>query len=228
MTAVWPAERCPSCEQESSVTLAAGGRLCLNCRHEWEPGETTGPLASEGSTFAATSSTTLAVVPDPPAPTDLAGQVAAARAEYVGRDVIVHELEAAGTVLGVDDDGQAVIEFGSGYHVWCTPDQFSLVEQPNIADEVIAGLLAVDYSIAAQIVRAGASTLTGDGDSRRIGMPPDGFLPDDGDVIPVVEHGASYAVALIAFTYGVSNEHLARIATELDNAAEAAKEATGR
>lgn len=222
----WPADRCPACGETRGVALSSDLRLCFGCRHEWNPAETFGPV--EGATFTAaganptTAPPALAAVPDLPA----FDPIEQARLRFVGSTVVVHELEVEGTVTAIDDEGLAVVEFGSGYSVTVGPDDFSVRAYPAVDDTVAAAIANIDLTIAAQIVRAGAEALDDTGAERVIRFPPDGFLPPEKDALPVIEHGAAYAIATVALVAGVSRTDLADLADRLETAAEAAKGAT--
>ena len=229
MTAeVWPAEQCPACLHAQSVALDAGGRLCLNCHHEWDPSTTTGPLASTPAPAPQLTIVEAAVVADMDPDEWLAATVADARARYVGTDVVLHSEGVVGTLAAIDDDGIATIEFGSGYSVTAGVDEFSAVDVPVVVDDQIAQVAIVDMHIAAQVLRAGAATIVDDAEGRRLGMGAEGWLPEDVGAILVIEHGASYAVALLAVTLGVPTEQILSMADMLDEAATAAKGATGQ
>lgn len=245
MVQTWPTEQCPKCREATSVELVPGERLCLHCRHEWEPAKTFGPIeepAPGGAGFLAsepgapTSDATgalvtidappLAAVPDQPQDypaDDLYAQAVHARSVFLGAVVSCHALGVQGVVTEISDDGWAIIDLGNEYEVIVGPDEFDPVNLDVIPDETIAAIVTTDLAVAAQIIRAGAETLTESDGARRLTLAPDGFLPDDPDVMPVIEHGASYAIAVIATTCGIPTEQLRSIATMLETAAQAAE-----
>jgi len=244
----WPVDQCPACLHARSVALDAGGRLCLNCSHEWDPTTTTGPLAVTVDPGAADMIVVPLATPDiatigpaeqineatataraaakaaPPA--DLAAMVAAARAAYIGQTVLYFDAQAEGVVSEVDDTGLVTIDFGSGYSVQVYPDEFSLVAPATIHDATVAAIAEIDLVIGAQIIRAGVAAFATPEPHRTIGVGPEGWLPDDPDARPVIEHGASYAIAALAMACGITNAELLRVADSLETAASAAKEAT--
>lgn len=244
----WPVAQCPKCLHAESVALNDTTRLCLepDCRHEWDPTVTVAPLAQ--APIPVPDSHKLVAVPAPPLEaewnpnadyppdfvasvdpddtSDLVIQLARARELFVGRDVVCHDLEVTGTVESVDDDGRAHVVFGSGYFVDLTPDEFSLVEVPDVPDTVMGMLADIDMQVAAQVIRAGAAMLIGPDGAREYGPPPEGWLPEEAEAIPVFEHGASYAIAIVALQFGMPTDQLVSIATMLDDAATAAREAT--
>lgn len=227
MTATdWVFSQCPACRHDNSVELDGATRLCLNCRHEWNSATTTGPLATAPMLDNVIAPPTLAVVPDPPAVDGWANYLSEARSKLVGAKAVYHDAGAEGTITEITDDGFAVLEFGSGFQVFLLPNEFTVTAADVIPDEKIAALASVDMAIAAQVVRAGIAAIETVGDERRLTLAPDGWLPDDAGIMPVVEHGASYAVAIIAINAGISAETLAGMADELDKAAEAAKGAS--
>lgn len=222
-TAMWPATVCPSCQEDMSVELDADWRMCLRCRHEWHPSETTGPVVDAPAPILNAVETALASVPTFEPVDALAGYVEQARSRYLGARVVVHELEVEGVVDEITDDGECVVGFGSGYSVTVTPDAFSVVELSPVTDDFAIQFGTLGMSIAAQIIRAGANTLVGPDDDRRIGVPPEGFLPDDPDALLSIEHGTAYAVAILARTYGLATQDLHTLADGLLSAAEQAK-----
>lgn len=219
----WPAEQCPKCEEAQSVELTADLRLCLHCRHEWNPSITFGPVDAEGR---ATPLAPLVAVPDQPTdypPDDLYAQAAHARSLLLGAEVAMPALGAIGNVNEITDDGWAIVWFDENHYVIVGPDEFTATGADVIPDETIAAIVTTDLAVAAQIIRAGAESLIEQDGTRRLTLAPDGFLPDDPDVMPVIEHGASYAIAVIATTVGIPTEQLLSIAEMLDDAARAAE-----
>lgn len=225
---VWDHDRCPKCLQLESVELDAPQRLCLNCRYEWDADTTTGPL---DTTQRLTSADVTAPLYEPgyvDVSEQLAERMAVARAKYVGRAVVYFDAGARGVCTAIDDNGLATIEFGSGFQVEAWPDEFDLLDNEGPSDAVVRELAATDLQVATIIMRAAAETLTIEDGKPRIGLAPDGYLPDDPDVLPVVEHGAAYAVVVLALTAGITPEDLVKASDVLEEAARAAKEATER
>jgi hypothetical protein len=219
----WPATMCPSCQEDMSVELDTDWRMCLRCRHEWHPSTTTGPTEASAAPVTDAVTTALASVPTF-APTDaLAGYVAQARSTFLGATVLVHELEVQGTVGEITDDGECIVTFGSGYWVEVTPDQFTVMEPAPVDDAFAIQFGSLNMAVAAQVLRAGANTLTGPDDDRRLTVPPEGFLPDDPDALMVIEHGVAYTVAILALTKGIASDDLRALADALDERAELAK-----
>lgn len=222
----WPPEQCPQCLVANSVELTDDLRLCLACRHEWHPSVTDGPLTDSTTAPGPVGVPALVVVPEVAEAADIEAQVARARSMFVGATVVVHDLEVEGTIVEVHDAGTARVEFGSGYYVDVYPDDFSVVE-PAPIDDRTAQIMAETYlAVAAQVVRAGAETIEERDGTRRLTLAPSGWLPFKGDEIPVVEHGASYAVAVIATLYGMSKQDLLSIADRLEASANRAEGTT--
>lgn len=219
----WKFDRCPKCNVENSVELDVDTRLCLECRHEWAPSATTGPLANAPTALAAPSVPTLQAVPDPKPLDSFDAYIAEARSRLVGAKATYHDAGAEGTITEVTDDGFAILTFGSGYFVELLPNEFTVTEADVIPDEQITAIATTDMTIAAQCIRAAVETIEAVGSERRLTMPPEGWLPDDAGAMPVIEHGAAYAIAYLALQYGVATDDLTSIATLLDNAAEAAE-----
>ena len=175
----------------------------------------------------------LRVVPAPTSdgygPDELSEQIGTARAMLVGAEVVVHDLAA---VRHGRPDRRRRLRMGDvrqrfrGHAV--LPDDFSLIEPaavvPAVDDVTQVALAVTSWQIVAQIVRAGQMTLVGAGEDRTIGIPPNGWLPDDACAIPMVESGAAYAVATLATVCGITDEQLAAVADSFDKAASEAAE----
>jgi len=219
----WERDRCPACQKQESVELDEVVRLCLNCRHEWEPAHTVGPLREQPITTETVPAPLLAAVPDPEPEDEWSRQLREARSRYLGAEVIAHDLEAQGTVIQIDDDGWVRVEFGSGFYVDLLPNEFTVVDADVIPDETIAAIATTGATVAAQMIRAAAQTITQRGDERVMTLAPNDWLPDEPGMMPVIEHGACYAIAYLAIQYGIPTDQLVSIATMLDAAAEAAK-----
>lgn len=221
--AQWPATMCPSCQEDMSVELDTDWRMCLRCRHEWHPSQTVGPVADAPAPVSDAVTTALAAVPTFEPQDELARYVEQARSRFLGATVVVHELEVEGIINEITDDGECIVSFGSGYWVTVTPDQFSVIEEPKVDDVFAIQFGSLNLAVAAQIIRAGANTLTGPDDDRRITVPPEGFLPDDPNALLVIEHGTAYAIAIVARAYGLSPDDLREMADRLEATADAAK-----
>lgn len=224
--ASWSVETCPNCQKSSSVELDSDARLCLECRHEWAPSSVTAEMFAHPVPRFAEAPTDLAAVPEPAPSGATAGPVTAARSRYLGCEVMVHEVDAIGTITEIDDAGMSTVTFGSGFYIVCAPDEFTVTDARVIEDETITALATTDMAIAAQVLRAGAATIEDHDGVRHLTLAPDGWLPDEPGVMPVVEHGAAYAIATLATTHGIATEDLLAMADLLDNAADAAKGAT--
>jgi hypothetical protein len=209
-----------------SVELPPDERLCLTCRYEWKPAETTGPL--ERGEHVAVNTTPAQTPADDvlPAAPDLAAQVAAARAMLTGKTVLYFAEGIEGVVLDVFDTGYAAVEFYPGLILDLLPDEFTPIVDSGIPDDVVTALGAADLQAAAMTVRAAVTTIVTDMGHRRLGIPPAGWAPADLDALTIIEHGAAYAVAVVVLAAGLPTEQLSDIATMLDDAATAAKGAT--
>lgn len=219
----WKFDRCPKCNAENSVELDADTRLCLECRHEWAPSVTVGPLVDTPTDAGVSSPPALQAVPDPRPLDSFDAYLAEARSRLLGAKATYHDAGVDGTITEVTDDGYAILTFGSGYYVELLPNEFTVVAADVIPDDTITALATTDMNIAAQCLRAAVATLESVGTERRLSMPPEGWLPDDAGAMPVIEHGAAYAIAYLALQYGVATDDLTSMADMLDNAATAAE-----
>lgn len=222
----WSVETCPHCFKSSSVELDSDARLCLECRHEWAPSSVTAETFARPIETITPTATVLVAAPDTQVDTSASGPVTAARSRYLGCEVMVHEVDAVGVITEIDDAGMSTVTFGSGFYIVCAPDEFTVTDAKVIEDETITALATTDMAIAAQVLRAGAATIEDHDGVRHLTLAPDGWLPDEPGVMPVVEHGAAYAIATLATTHGIATEDLLAMADLLDNAADAAKGAT--
>jgi hypothetical protein len=146
----------------------------------------------------------------------------------VGRTVLYWDENVEGEVVAVDDDGYCQVDCG-GLQVFLLPDEFSLVATEDDLEEAqVAAIGILDLTAAALTIRAALDTIDSSDDVRKLGLPPHGWIPADAQAFAIAEHGAAYAVATLALTYGISNDQLSDIAMMLEEAAFAAKEATGQ
>lgn len=221
--ASWPDECCPACLETDSIDLAGAGRLCLQCRHEWDPATTAGPLPRDTAAVANAEIVRDVTALTADIDTDIATQLATARAMFVGRDVVYFAEGVVGRVAEVFDSGYSRVEFGSGFEIDLLPDEFALVETSVVPDEVVRALGAADLTAAAMIVNAAVETFAVTAGRRHLGIPPHGYLPADPEAWIVVEHGAAYAVAAVAMLTGFSNEDLTILAERMGDAARAAE-----
>ncbi len=219
----WPIEVCPECREASSVELDASSRLCLACRHEWNPIDLASTPYERPVETLESPVPYLAVVADHADIAETPAHIAQARSRYLGMLVALPDLGVSGVITEVAADGWVNVELDATYDVLVTPDEFTILDAAVIADDVVTALATTDMAVAAQILRAGAATIRGAGNQRELTLPPDGWLPDEAGLMPVIEHGAGYAVALVAISAGVSTDDLLSLAQGLDDAAEAAK-----
>lgn len=224
MTATtWTPTDCPKCRASATVELDTDARLCLECRYEWAPSTTTAPFPVSMEEQAR------AQVPVARAPLDIAdvreapAHIAAARSRYLGAGVVLPTLSVSGTVTEITGEGFAVVDIADGFDVMVLPDEFTVTEPATVSDETITALATTEMTVAALILRAGAATVVQRGDVFTLGMAPDAWLPDEPGIMPVVEHGAAYAIAILATTAGISTDDLLALASRLDDAAEAAE-----
>lgn len=227
VTNTWPVECCPSCLESDSIPLGESDRLCLQCRHEWNPATTTGPIEREQHGYEIPGAIVPVAEMVRARPKTLAEQVADARELLVGRRVVWFSEGWDMTVIEITDDGVAILEDDGGLRLPADPDEFALIEESVLEDDVVAALGAVDLQAAAMVVRAAVASFATVAGTRVLGMPPEGYLPHDVEAMTVIEHGAAYAVATVALARGIPTEELEEIAETLDDAARAAEEATG-
>lgn len=133
-----------------------------------------------------------------------------------------------GVVLGFPDDDHVTIELRNGEIVnvdYGDVESIVMAERSPVAasvdvDDDTAGAIAqADMTIAGLILKAGVATVRGVGDTAELGTPPEGYLPADADMFPIVERGAATAAALLIMVCQVDTDALlARIATWEANA----------
>lgn len=220
--------------------MHAGTRLCLECHHEWDP---TAPpdteLTEDHATNAAPPADAFAREnpvatmerraayeqalddDDPDAyegAADVGEVLAIMRERWVGRRVFVHDKAIEATLKDITDTGYGVIEYGSGFSEELDPDEWSVIADVPAAvtddDAVVEQIGETSLAVAAQIMRAAAASLTDQDGTVTISTPEPGWLPPDPDVLPIIEMGAAYAVASVAYAVGVTREQLTAIADQ--------------
>jgi len=213
----WEARRCPHYLAETSTELEHDWRLCFACRGEWRPSTTFGPMPGaepveiqdyDGITQDASYMHVATEATDP---------IEAARAEYVGREVIWHTEGVRARVESIDASGYAVLVFGSGFSILCEPDEFTIIETPVLDEEAQREVGELWLTVAARIVRAGAATFAEVDGEWHIAVAPSEYLTNDPETFWCVEMGAAYAITALAYAFGITAEQLTNLADVIEN-----------
>lgn len=222
--------RCPDCGADHSLPLT-DGRLCLDCRNEWDP------ATVDWSTLRHVAPGAVEVAVDavlqPPDDVQRARDAQAAVDALVGREVVLEGGQHA-TIVELIDDDWVRVALDDGREEAVTWDTIQrTIESPgssrvevDLPDDVAAGLAGTAVRMASLVLEAGASTVTDSPDGPTIGTPPQGWLPAETDIMPMVEMGAAFAVATMIVTLGIPAEEVVRIAHGWRNNADKAETET--
>jgi hypothetical protein len=232
---------CPQCNSTNGVPMSDGTRLCLDCRHEWNPATvprlTVAPATATVAGEVAPSVTpadapATAAEGAPPGLDDVLGPPAAelaARAAQatldglVGTEVVLEGGQRA-TLVGFPDDDHAEVRlYGDGEHgdvvvVELADVERELAAPPPVADvptELALALARVNMTVAGLVLTAGVGAVAGDYPNAELVTPPTGWLPLDADSLPAVEQGAAYAVAFLVHAFQIDRATVLAMANTL-------------
>lgn len=242
---------CPQCHADDSIEVGVTDRLCLQCRHEWNPAQVR-------------LQPVLAVVP----PTfdsddgDDVNRILAAESldDALGEPLTAAERIAEHTGVPLDDDDdddpllgtfvaveghedlalvvetvpidRYVVEYANGNRRTVNRadlapvdlDDTQLDESPDATPDNDAPLVGTIAAVAALCLTVGAEAVAND-ESRTLLNPRIGWLPPPASDIPEVEQGAAYAVAILVSTFNLDADAVIAIGQSLmaGAAAEAAE-----
>lgn len=242
---------CPECAADDSIELALGERLCLACRHEWNPLVDAAVRAVEPYVehVQRSDDPDIARVLSATTPDEVLTEPLTA-AERIAEHTGVEPADDADPLLGrfvrivgytdlalvVEtgvDGGRAVIEWASGIRsTFPTTDLSALTDEevnehnatPAVDVDDDGPIVGVIATIASLVLSVGAEAVAGDED-RTLLNPRIGWLPPPASDIPEVEQGAAYAVAILIRTFNLDGNVVIEIAQSLmaGAAAEAAE-----
>lgn len=122
------------------------------------------------------------------------------------------------TLLGFPDDDHAEVQLADGSVV--TIDFNTILRSDGSATE--AQVLALDLdddtaalfgaaalTMACLVIEAGLKAIEGEGAEAHLVEPPSGWIPDDGDILPLLEQASAAAVALLIQTFALPRELIA-------------------
>ena len=214
---------CPYCGADALIDLTERV-LCGNCRKEWAA-DSPPSVLDAGRELVGDIDTALAgidldatvrpeAMPNTETLDDVLGapdDVAAADAgqaaldELIGTQVVLEGGQVA-TIVDFPDDDHIRVEFRSGDDVieWRNVDMGDVVrsvlpapEQVDVDEPTAEALARANATVAILALRAGLATLDFGTDPVGIIQPPDGWLPDDPGMLPTIEQGVAYAVAVL-------------------------------
>ncbi|HET9247716.1 MAG TPA: hypothetical protein VFO15_18070 [Xanthobacteraceae bacterium] len=237
---------CPSCGNTITAPLDAGRRLCINCRHEWNPNDA--PRLRAVPTQPSGVPAPPPVVPTRPAsdtePPGATHEAEAAADDTEGTDgpewdatplealvgtLVVLEGGQVATLVSFPDDDHAEVVIGAGTDaerlevVSLNDVERSIDAPPPVADvptETAVALAAVNMTVAGLVLQAGLASIAGEYPNAELLTPPTGWLPLDVDGLPALEQGCAYAVAFLVHAYSLNRDDVAGIAAMLLNASQ--------
>lgn len=232
---------CPECTSTNGVPMTDGTRLCLDCRHEWNPADVRRlavatpppPSPAEATPEAATRPPgPLTAEGAPPAVDDVLGPPAAVQAERAAQAAldallgtwVVLEGGQAAMIVGFPDDDHATVEIGHNTgEVQTVTVPFGDVERSldapapvaDVPDETAVALARVNMAVAGLVMRAGLAAVAGEYPNAELVTPATGWLPLDVEGLPAVEQGSAYAVAFLVHAFSLDREIVGAIADTL-------------
>lgn len=224
MTATDPASlACPKCLHTNTMVGAAGVGRCFDCMYEWDPATEValapldvGPfdMPSELEVFGPPADVPPLTTAEVDAETvdDLKRFIAALDVDGVdGMDTLIGgtaRLEGGqlGTVVSfpsidsvevVLNDGRTeIVDFSDVERI--TPRALDIEPAPETASvDDYAAEVQMAITLAELIVKAGIASVEGSGADVHPVAPPVGYLPDDPDLLPVIEKAAAIAVGML-------------------------------
>jgi hypothetical protein len=238
--------RCPSCGNTITAPLDGGRRLCISCRHEWNPNDAhtlrvVPPIPPEVPAEAPVVAVPSHPATPPPAPLDplegvlgpppeVAEAERALEALYalVGTDVVLEGGQLA-TIADFPDDDHLEVVIGAGTDSERTEvvdlnDVVRSVDAPppvlEVDDATARALAGVNLTVAALVLQAGLASIAGEYPNAELLTPPAGWLPLDADGLPALEQGVAYAVAFLIHAYSIDRGQVAAMAEMLFNASQ--------
>lgn len=149
--------------------------------------------------------------------TETNGTAEAYLESLVGSGVTLEGGQTA-TLLGFPDDDHAEVQLADGSVA--TVDFNSIIGANRVVEEADIGLIEVDDDTAAlfgsaallmacMVIEAGVASVEGVGEESHLIEPPSGWIPDDGEVLPLLEQSAAAAVALLIQTFALPRDLIA-------------------
>lgn len=241
---------CPECGAADSVDVGDGSRLCLACRHEWDPKDPALLAAHKAAALEHEQAARVAAVlgPDPadhlaetleatveagelPEGDEGTGEPAPDWSGKFVRDTLHPD---RGVLLVVVDDGGRGLELqdsrGVGYIASRDACVYLGDEPVGPGDDVTGGdeagmvpLAPVIFAVAGLALEAGVDAV-GEGDDPELYDPRIGWLPPPCDGLPEVEQGIAYAVAILVRHFQLDRSIVRQLAAGLLIGAEAGTE----
>lgn len=155
---------------------------------------------------------------DPKAFAEMQDQISATYLESLVGTGLTLEGGQTATLLGFPDDDHAEVQLADGSVA--TVDFNSIIGANRVVEEADIGLIEVDDDTAAlfgsaallmacMVIEAGVASVEGVGEESHLIEPPSGWIPDDGEVLPLLEQSAAAAVALLIQTFALPRDLIA-------------------
>lgn len=123
-----------------------------------------------------------------------------------------------GVLLGFPDDDHAEVQLRDGSVVTVEFNDIIRADNATTEDQVLALDLdddtaamfgAAALTMACLVIEAGLRSIEGEGAEAHLVEPPSGWIPDDGNILPLMEQSAAAAVALLIQTFALPRELIA-------------------
>lgn len=232
---------CPECAKPDSVDLGDGNRLCLGCRHEWNPADPELVARHKAAALEHERQARVDTVLGPDPADHLADALEAAVAspdeldgddgtgepvpDWSGKFVRDTLHPDRGVLLVTVDDGGRGLELqdsrGVGYIASrdaCTylgdDPAGPGVDVTEGGDAGIVPLAPVIFAVAGLALEAGVDSV-GEGPDPELYDPRIGWLPPPCDGLPEAEQGIAYAVAILIRHFDLDRETVRQLAAGL-------------
>lgn len=220
---------CPECGDGDTMHTADGGALCFACRHEWNPAEV---VAIPLDRLGVTAVLTVADVLGPPAGIDdliidtptvddahvwgtddeADDDTAQARMDALVGGTATLEGGQYARVIAFPDADHVIVELAGGEQVTVNFADVDRIMPPTPArqldvdpeDVAVAQAVADGVTnIAGLLIKAAVASIVGEGDTAQIVNGPEGFLPAEPEMFPIVEQAAVHACATLIVMSGL-------------------------
>lgn len=244
---------CPSCGKSDSIDLDDGSRLCLQCRHEWNPGKEVWaglignppPVADQyqrGDVNQILHAPTVYDVLGPPTvPFDggetlplTGGKMLEDSWDWSGKWC---RNEGGDTFLVIEDIGNGIVygQDAAGEEYQMHKDRLSyLGDEPVGPGEVIhesttgegEPIIPAILAVAGLALTIGVEA-AGETEDDPMGQVRIGWLPPPANDVPEAEQGVGYAIGLLIRIFGIDRAEVRKLAANLLTGAESGTETEG-
>ena len=242
---------CPECGRDDSIEMSDGTRLCLSCRHEWDPTQAPAesprvpapPVLDTDDRLDTADILRATSIEDVLAPPMSAAELVAEHTGVQPADELPADLEGRFVVWTMDtnEPGLVIDQPRPGAVLVAKADgsehEWPRVELRVLTDDEVREwgarggapgddepLVPVIATVASLVLTVGLEAVPDD-DASPLLNPRIGWLPPPASDIPEVEQGAAYAVAILVRLFALDREAVAEVASNLmAGAAESANE----